>query len=175
MTARQRTPEHCRQAWLHRFLEAVVRPPCEIRGVDNAHAAQSRIGTRMMTIGRGVKAGTPDHWVFQGNPLVVVALEVKHETKPSPAQIGTADALERARVYVVRECRTIADALAGLRNAGVRLFGNADAAAVYYQAQMDGALREMALAAPKKAAAPRQKRDSAARTRKWAQIQRGMR
>lgn len=73
--ATQRTPEHCRQAHLHRFLERVVLPPCEIRGIDQANAAKAHIGSRMAAIGRGCASGTADHWVFQGNPLVVVPID----------------------------------------------------------------------------------------------------
>lgn len=166
----QRTPEHCRQAWLHHFLERVVLPPCEIRGIDQANAAKAFVGSRMSAIGRGCKSGTADHWVFQGNPTVVVPIEIKHNTKPTDAQIGTANALSRCGLYVIRECRTTHEALLGLVNAGVRLHANAMNLAVEYQARMDAGLRELA-AGPKKASKPRPQRDSSSRTRKWAAVQ----
>ena len=155
----QRKPEWSFQAWLHRFLERVVLPPCEIRGFDKASIAYAQIGPRMMALGRGLKDGSPDHEAVQGNPLVLVKFECKHgDGVPTPAQIATAIAYERCGVTVARRCRTIADALCALRTAGVRLHPNADNLAVEYQARVDAALRE--LAARKSGAAPKKKRAS---------------
>ena len=158
----QRKPEWSFQANLHHFLERVVLPPCEVRGFDKASAAFASIATRMMAQGRGVKDGTPDHFVVQGDPLRLVWFECKAATGAStPAQIGTANAYERCGITCARDCRTIGHALDALIRAGVRLHPNAPNIAVEYQARVDASLREL------KAAAPR-KRSSAARAPKPA-------
>lgn len=162
-----------RQSHLHRFLERVVLPPCEIRGIDQANAAKAHIGSRMAAIGRGCASGTADHWVFQGNPLVVVPIEVKHQTKATPAQTGTANAMERCGIQTIRECRTTHEALAGLVRSGVRLHANAANLAVEYQERMDAGLRELALAPKqKRPARPRAAKAPAARVAKFEAMRR---
>jgi hypothetical protein len=143
--ALQRKPEWSFQAWLHRFLNRAVLQPCEIRGIDKAGAARN-VNSWSMAVGRGVKDGTPDHEVVQGNPLVVVKIECKHgDGGSTAAQEGTATAYERCGVTVIRDCRTMQQALRGLRLAGTRLHANADNLAVEYQARADAALRELEL------------------------------
>lgn len=172
MPAHQRYPEQVRQSWLHKFFEAVVLPPCEIRGIDQAGAAKANDASRFAAIGRGCKSGTPDHFIWQGAPPIFVAVEIKHKSSASPAQEATAKLLRACGFPVIENCRTTADALTGLRAAGVRLSANVDLQAVHYQAQMDGGLRALATPSPKKAARPRKPRDntSKARIRRGAAI-----
>lgn len=141
--ATQRKPEWSFQAWLHRYLEAVVLEPKDIRGFDISSAAMASAPTRFAAMARGCKPGTPDHWVFQGD-RVVVAMECKAgRGVATDAQKATANALERCGITVVRECRTISDALDGLRRAGARVQENAELLAVVYQEHVDAALREI--------------------------------
>jgi hypothetical protein len=166
--ATQRKPEWSLQAWQHKFLEKVVLPPCEIRGFDVASAAMASPATRLAQLGRGVKPGSFDHLVVQGDPLVVVGFEWKAGRNTSrDAQDATADAYERCGVAAIRDCRTVRQALDGLRRAGIRLHGNADNIALEYQARVDAALRELA-ARPKRAKAPRRDGPSNARVRRGA-------
>lgn len=161
MPAHQRYPEQVRQSWLHKFFEAVVLPPCEIRGIDQAGAAKANDASRFAAIGRGCKSGTPDHFIWQGAPPIFVAVEIKHKSSASPAQEATARLLRACGFPVIENCHTAADALTGLRAAGVRLSANADLQAVHYQAQMDGGLRALATPSPKKAGRPRKSRVAA--------------
>jgi hypothetical protein len=155
VSAIQRKPEWIRQAELFRFLERVLLPPCEVRCIDQANAAMANMNTRMMALGRGCKPGTSDVMLWQGEPAVMAAIEVKHEGSERAGQGAFAEALERCGFHAVRECRTTAEALAGLRHAGFRLHGNADNLAVEYQARIEAGLRE--LAARKGGAGPKRK------------------
>lgn len=148
--ARQKKPEWTRQAWLHRFLDRVVFHPREIRGIDQSGAHQKNMATRQMAIGRGCKPGTSDHFVWQGEPSVMCCIEVKHEGGERVSQAAFRTSLARCGFLVVPECRTTAEALAGLREAGMRLHPNAEALAVEYQARMDAALAQFGKSAPKK-------------------------
>lgn len=165
----QRKPEHSFQAWLHKFLEAVVLEPRDIRGFDKAGSVRSAQGWGA-SIARGILDGTPDHQVLQGPDRRHAVFELKSKDgKARDAQIATADAYEACGVTVVRDCRIIAAALAGLRAAGIRLSANADTVARVYQEHVDASERARAAAAPVKRAAskPRAPRVSA------AQIKRG--
>ena len=168
----QRKPEWVFQAWLSRFLDHVVLPPCEIRGFDVASAAMASPATRFAQAGRGIKAGSPDHEVVQGNPTIIVKLELKagHGTS-TDAQISTADSYERCGVPVIRDCRTVRQALNGIRAAGVRLHGNADNIAVEYQARVDAGLAALQAGKgkPRKASKPRD-RTPKSRIRRGAAI-----
>lgn len=167
--ATQRKPEHCRQAWIHRFLEKVVLPPCEVRGIDQASSTQANIGSRMMAIGRGCKPGTQDHWVFQNHPFVVSAFEIKHETKARDAQKSTAKLLRAAGVHVHEDIRWCREVLRGLRADGVRITANADYQAIHYDAQIEGGLREIEArkTAPRKASKRQEPRPSQSAVRRW--------
>jgi hypothetical protein len=151
--ATQTKPEWSFQAWLHRFLEKAVLPPYEIRGFDKAGAAYARIQTRMAAQGRGIKDGTPDHFVVQGSPLRMVLIECKAGSgEASDAQKATATAYERCGATVARECRTIREALVALRVGGIRLHANADNLAAEYQERVDAALRALMAKKPRKPA-----------------------
>ncbi len=155
----QKKPEHCRQSWIHHFLDKVILPPRDIRAIDHAGKDMGQFGTRMAALGRGLKPGTPDHLVIQGRPLVVVGIEVKHNTGASGTQTATADAWEACGAVVGRECRTTHDVLATLRRAGMRLHENADNLAVEYQVRMEVGLAELAGGVRKKGrSAPRQQK-----------------
>lgn len=153
----QRKPEWSFQSWMDRLLDKIVLYPREIRGFDKA-GAQRWVGAWSMAVARGVKDGTGDHLVVQGDPVRLLWIECKGETCATPAQVGTADAYERCGVMTVRECRTMAQVVAGLRVAGVRLHGNTDNLVVEYQERADAALRELKLR--KGEPAPKKKRAS---------------
>lgn len=157
--ALQRKPEWSFQANMHHLLDKIVLFPREIRGIDKSGKHQANPNTREMMKGRGVKSGTADHLIVQGHPIRILWVECKSDTDTSAAQDGTADSYERCGVMTVRECRTMAQLVQGLRNAGFRLHGNADNLAVEYQARADAALRELTL----RKGEPRKKKASKSR------------
>ena len=164
----QKRPEHVRQAWIHRFLNAVVLEPREIRGIDQAGKHQAAIGTRMAIIGRGCAPGTPDHWVFQGNPFTVLAIEIKHETSGTGPQQATARSLRRCGVFVLEDCRTIAQVADALEQAGIRVSHSMRLIIPVYQEQMDAGLRELAGGKKKPArSGPPRVRTSARKAQAW--------
>lgn len=144
--ALQRKPEWIVQSWSHKLLERIVLAPCEIRGIDKSGAHQASMNTRMMMLGRGCKDGTGDHLVVQGAPIRVLFAEFKFGSgSASPAQDGTAESYERCGIPTVRECRTMAQLVQGLRAAGFRLHGNTDNLAAEYQERANASLRELQL------------------------------
>ena len=158
-----------RRAWIHRFLNAVVLEPREIRGIDQAGKHQAAIGTRMAIIGRGCAPGTPDHWVFQGNPFTVLAIEIKHETSGTGPQQATARSLRRCRGV---RAGSLPDDRSGRRCAGTgRDSGCRTACAssfTVYQEQMDAGLRELAGGKKKPArSGPPRVRTSARKAQAW--------
>ena len=117
-------PEHRLQGWVDRFLDRVVLPPCFITAVDQA--GEETMNQRARAQGRGLKFGIPDHWVYQADPLVVVAIELK-------AGHGIVSSRQEDRIRALRKAGVHADAawsirdvLEIVRRAGIRLHGNAD-------------------------------------------------
>jgi len=167
----QRKPEWSLQAWLDKFLHAVVLEPREIRGIDQSGAHQANDNARLMAIARGCRPGTADVLVCQGSPTRVLWIECKRpdgQGHASPAQTAAADAYAACGIPTVRECVSIAQALDGLRSAGIRVSDNADVVARVYAEHVAASERERAAGvAKRKVAAPRAMRASA------AQIKRG--
>lgn len=153
---RQRKPEWSFQAWLDKFLHAVVLEPREIRGIDASGAHQANPATRHMAIARGCRPGTPDVLVCQGNPVRVLWIECKRpdgKGTTSDAQTATAASYAACGVPTVEDCRTIAQALDGLRAAGIRVSANTDTVARVYAEHVAASERARAAAAPVKRAA----------------------
>lgn len=150
--ATQKKPEWEIQAWLYRFAERILLPPFEVRCVDHAGAVMANMSTRMMALGRGLKPGFPDMMIWQGEPLLMLPVEIKHEGSERPGQTAFAEAMLRCGSPVARECRKAAELVDALRRAGFRLHANADNLAAEYQARIDAGLRELAAtrSAPKK-------------------------
>lgn len=165
----QRKPEWSFQKHVYDFLERAVLEPREIRSIDKA-GAQRSVGAWSAAVARGVKDGTGDILAVQG-PLhrVVAWLECKSGNgKARAAQVATAKSYLRCGIPTI-ECRTIHDVLAGMRDAGFQLHGNADNLAAEYQERVAASERERALGAPKKRTG-RSRRRMTERQRKAAQI-----
>ena len=72
------------QGWVDRLVDRVVLPPVFVTCIDLA-GKESDLA-RVWAQGRGTKFGLPDHFIAQGDPLVVAWIELK---------IGNAEPTER--------------------------------------------------------------------------------
>lgn len=140
--------EHRFQSWTDRLLDRIILPPCFITAIDQAGKDTDNARARMQ--GRGAKFGIPDHWVFQGNPIVAGAFELK---------VGRNDTTDRqeARMKALRDAGVHADAawslwdvLAIARKAGFRLHGNAENICIEMTARWEADEHRRQTAAPKK-------------------------
>jgi len=159
---RRRTPEHTFQSWADRLIDRIVLPPMFVTGID--HASQTTDNARARMAGRGIKFGLPDMFVAQrdGHLLHSVWLELKRGTSLSAAQVGVHVAMRAAGLHVWT-CRTMADVVASLRDAGVALHPNADNLAVEYEERAKA--REAAPRTPR-AYKPRPVRPTAAQVQR---------
>ena len=176
---RRRSPEHAFQAWVDRLIDRIVLPPMFVTGID--HASQMTDNARARMAGRGIRFGLPDVFVcqsacdtdeiFMTPPTSSLWIELKRGSKLSGAQEAVHKAM-RAAGQNVCVCDSMAGVVAGLRNYGFDIHANADELAREYEMRVKA--NEKAPATPYKPGGKARVRTSPSRTRKWAQMQRGM-
>jgi hypothetical protein len=146
--------EHVFQAWVDRFLDAVVLPPMWTTGIN--HENELTDNARARARARGVKPGVFDIYVCQ-EPSRSLWIECKWgRNEPSGHQISVASSLLACGIPRA-VCWSMDNVLRALRIAGFKLHGNADNKAVEYQARAEAGVAEAEL----KAAVPKIGRSSA--------------